>query len=393
MVLEELAGFVVGVTADRRADEQIGMLERRGAAVLHGPAIRTHPVSVGGALADAIEDLIAEPPGMTILNTGIGVRGVIEAAEVLGRAEALVDALAGSRVFARGPKAHGAAVTVGIPVEWSTSSGVSSDILDQFGPDAFAGERVALQLDGAGTHPLAESLTALGAAVVPIPVYRWSLPDDAAPAVRLAQAVADRRVDAVTFTARPQIESLCEIAETEGLLEPLRQGFARDVVVACVGPVCADAAVAAGFGDPVVPVRPRLGSMVVSVTAALSARSVTLPPRRGGRPPAGPGVPGGRRGRPAQRARARSAGGAGAPAGCRAVEGRAVGRGLARRRRRPARRRGGDRPTAPTARRPRTPARDGVPAGLPLGGLTADDGVEAAGARTDVRRLTGRAGP
>jgi uroporphyrinogen-III synthase len=276
MVLDELAGFVVGVTADRRADEQIGMLERRGASVLHGPAIRTHPVSVGGALADAIEDLIAEPPGMTILNTGIGVRGVIEAAEVLGRAEALVDALAGSRVFARGPKAHGAAVTVGIPVEWSTASGVSSDILDQFGPDAFAGVRVALQLDGAGTHPLAESLTALGAVVVRIPVYRWSLPDDAAPAVRLAQAVADRRVDAVTFTARPQIESLCEIAETEGLLEPMRQGFARDVVVACVGPVCGDAAVAAGFGEPVVPVRPRLGSMVVSVTEALSARSVTF---------------------------------------------------------------------------------------------------------------------
>lgn len=276
MALEELAGFVVGVTADRRAEEQIGMLERRGAAVLHGPAIRTHPVSVGGALAAAIDDLVARPPDVTVLSTGIGVRGIVEAAEVLGRAEALVDALAGSRVLARGPKAHGAAVTVGLPVEWSTASGVSGEILDELGRDGLAGARVALQLDGARIQPLADALAALGAEVVPIPVYRWSLPDDPAPALRLAQAIADRRVDAVTFTARPQIESLCEIAETEGLLEPMRQGIARGVVVVCVGPVCAAAAAAAGFGDPVVPVRSRLGSMVVSVTQALKIRSVSF---------------------------------------------------------------------------------------------------------------------
>ena len=274
MPLEELSGFVVGVTADRRADEQIAMLERRGAAVIHGPTIHTHPVSVDGSLAAAIEDLIARPPAVTILSTGIGVRGVVEAAEVLGRAEALVDALAGSRVYARGPKAHGAAVTVGLPVTWSSPSGVSSEILDELCREGLAGVRVALQLDGAGPRPLADALTGFGADVVPIPVYRWSLPDDPAPALRLAHAVADRRVDAVTFTARPQIESLCEMAETEGLLDALRRGFDRGVVVACVGPVCAEAAVAAGFGEPIVPVRPRLGSMVVRVTEALSARTV-----------------------------------------------------------------------------------------------------------------------
>lgn len=252
------------------------MLERRGASVLHGPAIRTHPITVDGPLADALDDLIARPPQVTVLSTGIGVRGVVEAAEVLGRAEALVEALAGSRVFARGPKAHGAAVTVGLPVQWSTPSGVSSEILTELGRTGISGVRIALQLDGASSQPLAEALVDLGADLVPIPVYRWSLPDDPGPALRLAQAVADQRVDAVTFTARPQIESLCELAETQGLLEPLRRGFAGGVVAACVGPVCAQAAVDAGLGEPVVPVRPRLGSMVVSVAETLARRSVTF---------------------------------------------------------------------------------------------------------------------
>jgi uroporphyrinogen-III synthase len=271
-----MSGFVVGVTADRRADEQIAMLQRRGAAVLHGPAIRTHPVTVDGQLAAALDDLIARPPEVTVLSTGIGVRGVIEAAEVLGRAEALIEALAGSRVFSRGPKAHGAAVTVGLPVEWSTPSGVSSEILAELGRTGIAGVRIALQLDGARSQPLADALASLGADVVPVPVYRWSLPDDTGPALRLAQAVADGRVDAVTFTARPQIESLCEIAETAGVLDALRGGFQRGVVAACVGPVCAEAALAAGFGEPVVPVRPRLGSMVVAVAEALAGQAVTV---------------------------------------------------------------------------------------------------------------------
>jgi uroporphyrinogen-III synthase len=262
---EEMSGFVVGVTADRRAEEQIAMLERRGASVVHGPAIRTHPVTVDGPFADAVDDLIARPPDVTILSTGIGVRGVVEAAEVLGRAEDLLAALGTSRVLARGPKAHGAAVTVGLTVEWSTPRGVSTEIVERLAATGLAGSRIGLQLDGARW-----------ADFVPIPVYRWSLPDDTGPALRLAQAVADRRVDAVTFTARPQVESLCEITETAGLLDGMRRGFEQGVAAVCVGPVCARAAQEAGFGEPVVPVRPRLGSMVMAAAEALGRRTVTF---------------------------------------------------------------------------------------------------------------------
>lgn len=278
MALGELSGYVVGVTADRRADEQVAMLERRGAAVVHGRVIRTHPSAVDGPLAGALRELVGRPPEITVLSTGIGVRGIVEAAECLALAEPLVAALARSRVHARGPKANGAAVTVGIPVHWQTTSGLSQEIVTELGrlDGGLAGRRVAVQLDGAESQPLARQLEALGAEVVAIPVYRWSLPDDIGPAVRLVQAVVERRLDAVTFTARPQIECLCEIADGAGLLDPLRAGFARGVIPVCVGPVCAEAAVDAGFGEPVVPVRSRLGSMVARLAEVLSDRSVAF---------------------------------------------------------------------------------------------------------------------
>jgi len=42
--VEPLAGYTVGVTAARRAEELGALLERRGAEVLHAPAIRIVPL-------------------------------------------------------------------------------------------------------------------------------------------------------------------------------------------------------------------------------------------------------------------------------------------------------------------------------------------------------------
>jgi hypothetical protein len=41
---EQLAGFTIGVTAARRSEELITLLERRGSNVVHAPAIRIIPL-------------------------------------------------------------------------------------------------------------------------------------------------------------------------------------------------------------------------------------------------------------------------------------------------------------------------------------------------------------
>ena len=53
-----LAGFTVGVTAARRADELGALLQRRGAAVLHAPALRIVPLADDSELLAATKDLI-----------------------------------------------------------------------------------------------------------------------------------------------------------------------------------------------------------------------------------------------------------------------------------------------------------------------------------------------
>lgn len=260
-----LTGFTIGVTACRRADEQIELLERKGATVVHGPAIQTHPLVAEAELAEATRAVVADPPQYTLLSTGIGVRAWFEAAESLDLAEALLDALGRSTVIARGPKAHGAAVTNGLDVHWQAPNGWASEMVDHLAGIGVAGARVAVQLDGASGAPLAKAVGEIGAVPVAVPVYEWTMPGDTTGAERLIEAMADGRVDGVTFTARPQVENLATIAERMGVLEDLLAALAGPVVAVCVGPVCASGITDLGLPEPVQPERYRLGSMVLAV--------------------------------------------------------------------------------------------------------------------------------
>jgi uroporphyrinogen-III synthase len=270
-----LDGFTVGITADRRADEQASLFERRGATVLLGPSIRTLPLDDHDGLRAITQSLIDDPPQVLVANTGVGIRSWFGAAESWGLGEALLEALRDARIYARGPKASGAVHSLGLDVVARAASERLRESIDLVAADLTTGDRVVVQRDG-GPPPDVEILEAAGATVVELPVYRWHRTEDPRPALRLAEGIVAGRVHAVTFTAGPAIRSLFEVAADEGLADELRTTLASGaVVVGCVGPVCAEAAGEAGFGagDLVVPRTWRLGPLVRSVGERLVERS------------------------------------------------------------------------------------------------------------------------
>ena len=265
MTTGPLAGYTIGVTADRRADEQMKLLAGRGADCLHGPVIKTHPVGAEDELRDATAALIAAPPDLVVFTTGLGVRGWLEAADAIRLGDGLHAILGTTELLARGPKANGALVTAGFDVAWTAPRARYDDITDLLEARDLKGVRIAVQLDGAGATDLCDAIEAMGADVVRVPVYRWSLPADHADAERLIRAVIDRRVDALTFTAKPAIENFFEIASLMGLLDEAVDALRGDVLSFCVGPVCATGITDVGLPDPFVPERHRLGAMVQQV--------------------------------------------------------------------------------------------------------------------------------
>jgi uroporphyrinogen-III synthase len=271
-----LAGFTVGITADRRWEEQAELLQRRSCAVLHGPTIRTLPVGPDEELFEVTERLLVRRPDYVVANTGIGMRAWIAAAESWGLGEPLLSMFNDSQVFARGPKASAAMHQAGVNVTAKAGSERLDELIGMLIEADVRGRTVAFQRHGDESPDAMAQLRAAGATVIEVPVYRWILPVDLEPALGLVEAIVSGSVQAVTFTSAPAVRNLFLIAEENGLAKSVRAALNGKVLPMTVGPVCAAAAVESGISNPLVPDRFRIGPMIRTLTEALRSTGQRL---------------------------------------------------------------------------------------------------------------------
>lgn len=266
-----LAGLTVGITAERRADEQARLFADRGAATVHGPALRVTSAGDDDALRAATEAVVRDPPDLLLASTGFGMKAWLEAADGWGLRAAVVEALGRARVANRGAKAASANAAVGLREWYRAPNERFDELLTRVLAERLDGARVVLQLHGTAMPRTVARLTAAGAEVIEVDAYRASLPEDRGPALALAEAACAGRLAAVTFTTAPAVHNLFVIAAAAGLDADLRRALDGPVLAACVGPVCAEGAVEEGVSAPLVPERSRLVPLVAAVTERLSA--------------------------------------------------------------------------------------------------------------------------
>ena len=267
-----LAGLTVGITAQRRAEEQARLLRARGAQVLHGPTMCLTPAGHDADLRRVTDDLIAHPPDYLLASTGYGMRLWLEAAEGWGRRTGLLEALGRARVANRGAKAASANTAAGLDEWWRAPSERFEELVEHLLHQPLAGARVALQLHAAPVAAAVARLTAAGATVVEVDAYRAVLPDDALPAQALIHAACESELAAVTFTTAPAVHNLFTLASATGRRDALLDALNGPVLAVCVGPVCAEGALDEGVTSPLVPERTRLVPMVDALTERLRSR-------------------------------------------------------------------------------------------------------------------------
>src|SRR5437899_8012232 len=66
--MDPLAGWTVAVTAERRAAEQVGLLQGRGATVLLAPTVRAERLR-DDRLRDVTSTLVGDPPDLWVAST------------------------------------------------------------------------------------------------------------------------------------------------------------------------------------------------------------------------------------------------------------------------------------------------------------------------------------
>jgi uroporphyrinogen-III synthase len=257
-----LAGTRVLVTAQRRAGDLALALERRGASVWVAPSIGVESHIDEDALLAQTRAIIDAGVDVVVLTTGIGFRGWLETAEASGLGAQLIDALARTRLIARGPKASGALQAAGLTPDWVAESETSAEIAEFLVTEGVVGQSIAVQHHGAGDDHLEERLTAAGAETQGLVVYRWGPPPD--PEALRASVIdtAAGAYDAVAFTSAPGAAAWLVAARAEGVERDLTRRVKDGVVVlAAVGPITAEPLRAAGL-DALVPDRSRLGALV-----------------------------------------------------------------------------------------------------------------------------------
>jgi uroporphyrinogen-III synthase len=267
-----LSGFRVGVTAARKVDEQVALLERRGAAVEWAPALSLDPNHVDDAeLRAATADVLSAPVDVFLATTGIGMKTWFDAAERWGLLPELLGALRSAEILARGPKSVGALRRRGLRELWAPESECFEDVLDHLRGRDLRGRRIVVQEHGQSLSMVAHALRRRGADVLTVTVYRVASADDPEPMFKLVDLIADRALDAVTFTSAPAVAALMDAAGPTGRRDDVVSAFQADVVAACVGPVTA--AAFEMWGVPTIyPDRSRLAAMVKQLETELPSR-------------------------------------------------------------------------------------------------------------------------
>ncbi|WP_431246521.1 uroporphyrinogen-III synthase [Leifsonia xyli] len=270
---DQLAGFRIGVTSDRRSADLIDAFERRGASVLHAPTVHMQHADDDAPVIADTERILAARPDVLLATTSYGMRRWFEVADSAGLGEDLQRVLGESTILVRGPKARGAVRAAGLDDDGMSDEETTASLVGKVIAEHPAGITVAVQLHGQVDEEQLERLRDAGNRVLTVAPYTWSVAGDGDERVtRLIDAIAGRQLDCVTFTSAPAVDGLFIAALARGRHTEVVDALQTDVVAAGVGPVTTAPLVAAGI-EPLQPDRFRMGALIRLVCEHLEARS------------------------------------------------------------------------------------------------------------------------
>jgi len=236
----DFRGLRVLVLESRRSSEVAALIATYGGNSLLAPALREVPLESNAEALAFAGALVRGEIDIVIFLTGVGTRALVDSVQRSYSRADFLNALARTRVVARGPKPLAVLremqvpiwVTVPEPNTWrETLAAIDARADDR----PLRGAHVAVQEYGVSNDELLDGLAERGARVLRVRVYRWALPEDLAPLKRAVEAIADGQVDVIVFTTGVQLVHLWQVVQDMDADAAARRGLAR-MVVASIGP-------------------------------------------------------------------------------------------------------------------------------------------------------------
>lgn len=261
-----LEGLRVLSLESRRAEQMAKLIETHGGVPVCAPSMREVPIEENAAAVAFAENLFGAQFDAVVFLTGVGTRILFAAVESKFPRARLVEALSRVLVVARGPKPVAALREFGVPIgvivpEPNTWRDILKALDEHPPPFPLRGKRIAVQEYGISNREFLDSLEARGAAVTPVPVYQWALPEDLGPLRRALEEIVRGRIDVLLVTSATQVHNLMQVASEAGWVNEVCRMLCR-AVIASVGPISTEALQSYGLAPDFEPSHPKMGQLV-----------------------------------------------------------------------------------------------------------------------------------
>ena len=248
----------------RRATEMAELIRRQGGDPFVAPSMREAPLENNTPAFEFAERLFRGEFDLMIFLTGVGTRALNRVLSSRYPEQQFADALRKIAVAARGPKPLAALRELKVPVTVTAPEpNTWRELLVALEGRSECGNarRIAVQEYGKPNIELMEALRARGAAVTPVRVYQWDLPEDLTPLREAVHRISEGRADVAMFTTSIQILHLFRIAAEERMAEPMLQGLRR-MLIASIGPTTTETLEEFGLAPDITPSHPKMGFLV-----------------------------------------------------------------------------------------------------------------------------------
>jgi uroporphyrinogen-III synthase len=248
----------------RRSEEMWSLIERYGGEATIAPSMKEVALPDSSPVFDFVRRVLDGKVDLVIFLTGVGTRGLLEAAATKFELPTFIDALNRLQVIVRGPKPMPVLRDAGIHVDIrAPEPNTWREILialDAAEMDV-RGKRITIHEYGAPNPELESALRERGAEVETVSVYRWSLPDDVAPLEAAIRKTIEGGFDGLMFTSAQQAIHVLKVAERMGVKEEWLAAANR-CTIASIGPTATETLVGVGLPPTVEAEHGKMGHLV-----------------------------------------------------------------------------------------------------------------------------------
>ena len=258
-------GLRVGALESRMAPEMERLITRHGGIPVVAPSMQEIPLSNHPEALAFGERLISGNVDVVVLLTGVGCRTLFDILETRFPLDAIKDALGKTVLVVRGPKPAGVVKSLGLhPQIQVPEPNTWRDILhalDSSYPEGLLEKRVAVQEYGVSNPELLEGLRQQGAQVTPVPVYRWTLPNDLRPLQQLLQQILLEEIPVLLITNAVQVDHMIQVLGESSMISRLPTVLTH-MMVASIGQLASERLRHHGFPVDLEPSHPKMGILV-----------------------------------------------------------------------------------------------------------------------------------